>query len=160
MAGCYGGWGWGAGAYWGSSYDCFGCHGCYGCYGSFGCAGYSPYGPPTGPPPEQIPAPKVDEKGKQTMLAPAKVTVQLPPEAKLYIDDRPIKMTNQERRTFNTPWLERGQTYFYDVRVEVVRDGKTLSDSKRVLVRPGQEVKVSFPKLEAPVLTAEVGPRR
>jgi uncharacterized protein (TIGR03000 family) len=148
--GCYGGtWGgWGSGI----DYTCFGCHGCYGCYGGFGCYGYSPYGP-GGNIPEQIPAPRVEEKkpGGQGAVTPdrARVIVQLPADAKLYVDDQPVK-AGAERQTFSTPQLQRGQTYFYDVRAEVVRDGKTLVENKRVLVRAGQEVSVTFPKLEAP----------
>ena len=48
------------------------------------------------------------------------------------------------RRTFNTPQLASGQAYYYIVRAEMVRDGKTVSASKRVIVKAGQEVKASF----------------
>jgi len=149
--GCYGGhWGHGQGLGWGYGgidYNCFGCHGCYGCYGGFGCVGYSPGGPGANVP-EQIPPPRVDEKKGTGALAPtrAKVIVQLPADAKLFVDDQPIKAT-EERQTFNTPQLQRGQTYFYEVRAEAVRDGKTVVESKRVLIRAGEEVTVSFPKL-------------
>jgi uncharacterized protein (TIGR03000 family) len=151
--GCYGG-SWGGGAV---DYNCFGCHGCYGCAGAFGCYGFNPYGPPPNAP-EQIPPPKVDENkkpGGMGAVTPdrAKVVVQLPTDAKLFVDDQPIKATT-ERQTFNTPKLERGQTYFYDVRAEVVRDGKTVVENQRILVRAGDEVTVSFPKLTPP--TADV----
>jgi uncharacterized protein (TIGR03000 family) len=147
--GCYGGcWGWGGGI----DYNCFGCHGCYGCYGGFGCTGFNAYGPsPMAP--EQIPAPKVEDKDKKggsgSTVAPdrAKVIVQLPTDAKLYVDDHPIKAT-ADNQAFSTPRLERGQTYYYEVRAEAVRDGKTIVESKRILVKAGQEVTVSFPKLE------------
>lgn len=155
---CGGGWGcygasWGYGGGWGGAidYNCFGCHGCYGCYGGFGCTGFNPYGQ-NAMPPETIPAPKPDEKkagGSSSSVAPdrAKVIVQLPAGAKLFVDDQPIK-TSADSQAFNTPRLERGQTYFYEVRAEVIRDGKTAVESKRVLVRAGQEVSVTFPKLE------------
>jgi uncharacterized protein (TIGR03000 family) len=144
--GCYGG-------YWGGmDYNCFGCHGgCYGCYG--GCVGYGPVGPAITP--EPIPAPKEEKKGGSGALTPsrAKVIVQLPNDAKLYVDDQPIK-TSDERQTFSTPQLDRGQTYYYEVRAEAVRDGKTVTETKRVLIRAGEEVTVSFPKLAPP--TADV----
>jgi uncharacterized protein (TIGR03000 family) len=149
--GCYGGsWGWGGAI----DYNCFGCHGCYGCYGGFGCTGFNPYGPNPAAP-EMIPAPKPDEKkrdGGTGSVAPdrAKVVVQLPAGAKLYVDDQPIK-TSSDYQSFNTPRLEPGQTYYYEVRAEAVRDGKTVVESKRILVRPGQEVSVAFPKLEKDV---------
>jgi uncharacterized protein (TIGR03000 family) len=153
--GCYGGsWGngWGGG---GLDYNCFGCHGCYGCYGGFGCVGYSPGGPAASIP-ESIPAPHVDEKkGGTSTVTPsrAKVIVQLPADAKLFVDDQPVKAT-QERQSFSTPQLRRGQTYFYDVRAEAIRDGKTVVETKRIIIRAGEEVTVSFPKLAPP--TAEV----
>jgi uncharacterized protein (TIGR03000 family) len=150
--GCWGGygggWGWGGGAI---DYNCFGCHGCYGCYGGFGCSGFNPYGPNPAAP-EMIPAPKPDEKGGKGgtgSVAPdrAKVIVQLPAGAKLYVDDQAIKTTS-DSQSFNTPRLEPGQTYYYEVRAEAVRDGKTVVESKRILVRAGQEVSVAFPKLD------------
>jgi uncharacterized protein (TIGR03000 family) len=151
--GCYGayggsyGWGWGTAI----DYNCYGGHGCYGGYNSFGCSGFNPYGPSPNAP-EQIPAPKVDDKkpgGGSSSVAPdrARVIVQLPADAKLYVDDQPIKATS-DNQAFHTPRLQRGQTYFYDVRAEAIRDGKTVVESKRILVRAGQEVSVSFPKIE------------
>jgi uncharacterized protein (TIGR03000 family) len=158
--GCYGGghfggyggaWGYGGGV----DYACFGCHGCYGCYNSYSCGGFNPYGQEPMPP-EQIGPPKAEEKkagsGGSGSVNPnrAKVIVQLPADAKLYVDDHPIKATS-ENQTFSTPRLEPGQTYFYEVRAEAIRDGKTVVESKRVLVKAGQEVTVAFPKLEKDV---------
>jgi uncharacterized protein (TIGR03000 family) len=154
--GCYGGNGYGA--YWNAT-GCFHCHGCYGCYAP-GCAGFSTYGPGAATP-EQLPPPKVDDKTKTGALPDrARVTVQMPPDAKLYVDETPMK-TTAESRTFNTPRLDRGQTYFYEVRAEVVRDGKPVSETKRVLVRAGEDVRVSFDTLEGPtVATAAATPKR
>jgi uncharacterized protein (TIGR03000 family) len=157
--GCYGG-SWGGGG--SIDYNCFGCHGCYGCYGGFNCTGFNPYGQPSTP--ESIPAPKPDDKktgGGTGSVAPdrAKVIVQLPADAKLYVDDQPIKISS-DNQTFNTPRLDRGQTYYYEVRAEVVRDGKTVVESKRILVKGGQEVSVAFPKLEKdPAGIAAVNPK-
>jgi uncharacterized protein (TIGR03000 family) len=159
--GCWGGYGGGWGGY--DNY-CFGCHGCYGCYGGFGCAGYSPYGPMQMAP-EQIPAPKVEDKDKKkegsSSVAPdrAKVIVQLPADAKLYVDDHPINAT-PDNQVFSTPRLERGQTYYYEVRAEAVRDGKTVVESKRILVKAGEQVTVAFPKLEKDNGIAAVDPNK
>jgi uncharacterized protein (TIGR03000 family) len=78
--------------------------------------------------------------------AEARLVVQVPTDAKLFIDDQPTKSTTSTR-IFSTPPLERGQQYYYVLRAEVVRDGKTRTDSKRVQVRAGQEVRASFSDL-------------
>jgi uncharacterized protein (TIGR03000 family) len=143
--GCYGG-------HWceGLDYNCFGCHGCYGCAGSFRCGGDTPYGT-TQSAPEPVPPPRPEQrKPGNTSVAPdrAKVIVQAPSDVKLYFDEQPIKVAG-ESQSFRTPQLQRGQTYFYEVRAEAVRDGQTVVERKRLTVRAGQEVTVSFPKLEA-----------
>jgi uncharacterized protein (TIGR03000 family) len=47
-------------------------------------------------------------------------------------------------RSFDTPALERGRQYFYTVRTEVVRDGQTIAQSRRITFSAGQEVNVNF----------------
>jgi uncharacterized protein (TIGR03000 family) len=49
---------------------------------------------------------------------------------------------------FRTPTLPTGQAFYYMLRAEVVRDGKSYSEDKRVIVRAGDEVVASFKKLE------------
>jgi uncharacterized protein (TIGR03000 family) len=78
----------------------------------------------------------------------AKIIVDLPTDAKLYIDDRPIKVTSQHP-IFATPNLEYGKTYYYELRAEMVKDGKTLTDSKRVVFHAGDELRESFTSLAA-----------
>jgi uncharacterized protein (TIGR03000 family) len=101
---------------------------------------------PPEPTPEPVPKPKpVPEPG--SAAAPrARLIVEVPADAKLFIDDQLMK-TPDARRVFNTPTLAREQAYYYIVRAEVVRDGKTYSETKRVIVRAGQEVKTAFPEL-------------
>lgn len=89
------------------------------------------------PPP--VKEPKVDIQSR--------LTVTLPAEAKLYIDGQLMKSTSGSR-TFRTPTLNPGQTYFYDVKVEMVRDGETVSDTQRVIIRPGQNAQVAFTNLD------------
>jgi uncharacterized protein (TIGR03000 family) len=148
-------------------YGVFGCHGCYGCYGCYGCTGYMPVYPtfgtpsPTMPPADEgMAAPrnnggtgdkkgdtgdKKGDTGDKTgpPMARAQLIIELPADAKLYIDNNLMKTTSA-KRVFNTPNLPRGQLFYYVLRAEVVRDGKTLQDTKRVLVRAGQEVRASF----------------
>jgi uncharacterized protein (TIGR03000 family) len=116
---------------------------------------YSPVmpGAPTTPPgaapttPETAPAPKPTGSSTSTLSpSQARVIVEIPPDAKLFIDDQLMK-TGPTHRVFRTPDLERGKVYYYMVRVEVQRDGQTFSDTRRVLVRTGQEVVQSFADL-------------
>ena len=165
--GCYGGYGWS------SCYGCYGCYGgysgsgygCYGCYSAWGCHGcYGGY-PVMPAMPE---APIYKDKDKDTLPPPykgagneesvrASLTVELPADAKLFVDGQPMKTTAATRR-FVTPPLARGQAYFYDLRAEVVRDGQTVTLSRRVVVQPGQEARASFTELQSPpTATAQAG---
>jgi uncharacterized protein (TIGR03000 family) len=167
---CYGGWGagvygcvgsWGYGC-WGSAYACYGswAHG-PGYYGSgyetMTPGGLAPiYNPGTPMPPagETLPKPKPDGKNG-TSLAPnrARLIVELPADARLYIDDRAMKTTSG-RRTFHTPDLQAGQTYYYVLRAEVVRDGKPLREERRVILRAGDVVRTDFTSLAPAEATA------
>jgi uncharacterized protein (TIGR03000 family) len=173
--GCWGGWGGCYGCYggWGGCYGCFGgCYGCFGgcmgCYGGWGgwggWGGYgagttypgtiyggtmvpgttAPYGEPLAPPVEE----KKSKKEGTMLSTKAKLVVELPANAKLYIDDKPMKNVAGVR-SFNTPALEPGQAYYYLVRVETVRDGKPVSETRRVIVRAGQIARADFKDLES-----------
>ena len=137
--GCYGAYG----------YPDYSSSGCNGCTGSYGAA--SPYFAAPGSVAPSAPATMPDHKG-ETLPAPAKkpapetlapsrakLIVEVPAGAKLYIDDHAMT-TPSQHRVFQTPTLEPGQTYYYEVRVETTHDGKALSQTKRVLLRAGQEV--------------------
>jgi uncharacterized protein (TIGR03000 family) len=95
-----------------------------------------------------------DKKDGEVSMTRAKLVVEVPTDAKLYIDDQLMKTTSS-KRVFSTPLLAQGQAYFYDVRVEVVRDGKTVSDSKRVIIRAGEEARASFPNMEPPTVAVK-----
>ncbi len=56
--------------------------------------------------------------------------------------------TTSERRTFNTPVLEDGQAYYYELRAEVVRDGKPVTVTKRVTLKAGDVVRARFGDME------------
>ncbi len=140
---------------------CYACHGCYGCYGCYGCSGYAPfYRPglaPTVPTPSMPPAKEEKKEEKEKLPTPrtdksslpntGRLVVELPENARLFIDDQPMKVTASTTRTFTTPALQEGETYYYIVRVEVERAGKIHSDSKRVLIRSGEEGHASFKTL-------------
>jgi uncharacterized protein (TIGR03000 family) len=74
---------------------------------------------------------------------PVSLTVILPADAKLLVDGRPTTTTGA-RRVFRTPSLTPGQKYEYVLKASVVRDGKTISWSKRVQFQAGQDVAVTM----------------
>jgi uncharacterized protein (TIGR03000 family) len=107
---------------------------------------------PATAPAEKAPAPKPE--GKESSLPKkARLIVEVPAEAKLYIDDQLMKTTSA-KRSFNTPALQPGQQYYYILRAEVVVAGKSYTETKRVLIRAGDEINANFPELENQVAAA------
>jgi uncharacterized protein (TIGR03000 family) len=155
LFGCYGG--------------CRGCSGCCGCFGltSNGCIGHT-YGMPMGDgwitgevwgatysysaSRPFVPArPASDKPSKAAAGIPegaAQLVIDVPAAAKLYVDGNLMRST-AEQRFFYTPPLKSGQTYFYDVRVELQKGDKVVTDTRRVYVRTGEVARESFSALEA-----------
>jgi uncharacterized protein (TIGR03000 family) len=75
--------------------------------------------------------------------AAATITVKVPAGAKLYFDDGPTQQSGA-MRTFVTPDLRPGKEYVYQVKVEYLRDGRTMTQTKPVTVRAGQTSRVEF----------------
>ncbi len=134
----------------------FQCHGCYGCYGGWSCygspssvAGYPSVGfdssiPPVVvvPGPAVAPVPQPLPKKDGAMLR-SKVIIEVPVNAKLFVDDNLMNGTAAQR-VFQTPPLSPDQTYFYEIRVEVMNKGKVATDSQRIVIRPGETVTAAF----------------
>jgi uncharacterized protein (TIGR03000 family) len=76
--------------------------------------------------------------------------VILPADATLTANDKATSTTS-DRREFVTPALERGKTYSYTLKMTVERDGRTIEEAKKIVVRAGELTKVNF---ELPVATA------
>jgi uncharacterized protein (TIGR03000 family) len=110
-----------------------------------------PAAPPEQVAPEKVPA--APKKTTSTQLERAQVVVELPTDARLFVDGNPVK-AGAAKRTFNTPPLEQGQAYYYMFRAAVVRDGQTLEETTRVIVRAGEVARASFPTLETSTATA------
>jgi uncharacterized protein (TIGR03000 family) len=103
-----------------------------------------PFGPPSYIPTKVTePAPQPKKLDGKTGDGTARLIIEVPDGAKLYIDDKPMKTATAERQ-FYTPPLVPGQKYYYDVRVEVQKDGQPISQSKRVIVEAGATVRESF----------------
>jgi uncharacterized protein (TIGR03000 family) len=171
-SGCCGGC-WGA-SYGGYSGGCYGCMGCYGSWfgygdammpGAVGYPGMNPMAVPgsttmpgaTTPPATTNPGgaapgagvppaggggvvPPINRGGGDTA---AKLIIEKPADAKVYVDDHAVK-SEGVRNSFSTPSLDPTQTYYYMVRVEMTRDGKPVSETRRVVVRAGETVQETF----------------
>jgi uncharacterized protein (TIGR03000 family) len=75
--------------------------------------------------------------------APAKLLVSLPADATLTIDGQATTSKGASRE-FASPVLETGRDYVYTLKANVTRDGKTVEESKTILVRAGETSEVSF----------------
>lgn len=93
--------------------------------------------------PERKEPERNENGGVQTPLNRARVVVELPADAKLYIDNH-LTRSSESVRSFRTPALAPGQTYYYELRAELVVDGKVYEQKRRVEVRPGQEIVERF----------------
>jgi uncharacterized protein (TIGR03000 family) len=140
---------------------CCGCHSCYSCCSCYSCGGYygcSCYGCCStavycsgctvcagyvGGMAAVVSTRPTTYLAAAPSAAPATIVVNLPADAKLKIDGRPTTSTTA-RRTLVTPALERGSTYFYTLRVEVVRDGRPIHQEREISVRPGETTQVPF----------------
>ena len=88
-----------------------------------------------------IPVPETKKMG-------ANIKFQLPADARLYVDGKLTLLTGTERE-FSTPPLEVGEKFFYDVKAEVIVDGKAVVEQKRVIVQAGAKLTETFPTLLA-----------
>jgi uncharacterized protein (TIGR03000 family) len=88
--------------------------------------------------------PLPDEEHASADAVQGRVVVKLPQDARLYVDDEACPLTS-DTRSFPTPELEPGQAYVYELRVEMTtKDGKTVKQSKQIIVRAGKETVVKF----------------
>jgi uncharacterized protein (TIGR03000 family) len=83
-------------------------------------------------------------------LGPARATlvVRLPAEARLTINDA-VTQQASGTRTFVSPPLRRGEDYHYTLKAELMRGERTLTATRRVAVRAGEEkqVTLTFPSV-------------
>lgn len=153
--GCAGGMGAGCGGgigYSGSGYSGGGNSGGYGFGGYSGCGGYSvrsattlsagywsslgvdpwrPLAKPTQPAPDCV-----------------QLTVDVPADAKVFINDRPTTSTGT-RRVYASSGLKTDAVYPYRVRAEFMRHGKPVSVEKVVPLTVGKSVALAFTAVTA-----------
>ena len=93
---------------------------------------------PAAPAPEKMP-----EKGGAALPAPAYMVVTLPADAKLTVDDT-LTTSTSGQRTFVTPPIDSDKVYYYTLKAETVRDGKTLTATQRVAVQGGRQSTITL----------------
>ena len=76
----------------------------------------------------------------------ARIVVEVPaPDAQLYVNGRLCPATEGKVvREFLTPPLEPNRRYFYDLRVQTMRDGRPVVSNRRVVFRANTEQHVDF----------------
>ncbi|HTM56427.1 MAG TPA: TIGR03000 domain-containing protein, partial [Pirellulales bacterium] len=107
--------------------------------------------PVTPPAPSNAPAPAPAPVPGPTTYHPtygpertsATLSVKVPAEAKVFVNDRPT-MSTGEQREFVSRNLQAGARYNYDVRVEFIRNGEPVIENKSVQVTAGQTANLDF----------------
>src|SRR5262249_6429618 len=94
----------------------------------------TPYVPVT---PMEEPQKPMTDKG---LGGGARLIIEVPANAKVLIDGRPTQSTS-EVRLYSTPKLNEGETYFYDVAVEVPGEKPA---TRRVYVHANEVVRETF----------------
>ena len=147
--GCCGGGCWSSSAAWGGCYGSMppysGCHG--GCYGGGVVVPDAGVIVGSAAPAGAIPVGAVDVVGTADKAA-AVIVVEVPAAATLYVDGKAVRGDGPTRR-FHTPALARGTSYFYDMKAEVLVNGKVEVEEKRVVVKAGDSLTESFARLAA-----------
>lgn len=91
---------------------------------------------------EDLPKEKEGEDGSKAN-APATIVVELPADAQLVVDGYTTRSTTA-RRVFQSPVLEAGKVYHYNLKAEVVREGRTVTREQRVAVEAGKQSQITF----------------
>jgi uncharacterized protein (TIGR03000 family) len=78
--------------------------------------------------------------------SPANLVVTLPADARLYFDGALTRQTGPVRN-FDTPPLNPGVNYTYELKAELDRDGHVQTQTQRVRVRAGETTRVDFSSL-------------
>jgi uncharacterized protein (TIGR03000 family) len=100
-------------------------------------------GAPAMPPPPSTPTPP-PAGAKSTFDGNAGyIVVDVPADAKVFVNGHATTSIG-EHRQYVSHGLEAGMRYEYQVRAEIVRDGKTLSETKTVQLTAGGQADLAF----------------
>ncbi|MBN2023730.1 MAG: TIGR03000 domain-containing protein [Pirellulales bacterium] len=115
---------------------------------------------PDAPPPVQMPEPPTDTLLPTTMTPSAAnsglLTIWVPAKAKVFINGVETKSIGSRRR-YVSYGLEPGLTYKYEVRAELVRDGRIAEETQTVYLMAGDSEGVAFGFNRQPVNNVAMG---
>lgn len=104
----------------------------------------APVDPSTVPMGDQPPpAPPAGETETSIRRADGLLAVDVPEDAKIFVNGQQTRSTGSHREYVSRN-LDRGHTYSYEVRAEVIRDGRTIEETKRIELRAGQTAQLAF----------------
>ena len=152
----YGGCGWGGCGYGGCGYGGCGYGGCgwggygyagmgymgYGGYGGMGYGGWGYAGPGYGQNMAST-SPTAQRRYQFAARGYARLEVNVPADAKVFVNDRATTSTGAKRSYFSSG-LQQSNVYRFQVRVEFERDGKTVTEKESVDLMPGQSRSLVF----------------
>jgi len=103
--------------------------------------------PPAGtmpaPAPGAVPAAPAPGGSTTSMRADGLLSVNVPEDAKIFVNGQATSSTGDARQYVSRD-LASGYNYTYEVRAEVIRDGRTVEQVKKVDLRAGETAKVAF----------------
>lgn len=103
----------------------------------------APMDPSTAPMGETPIPPQPGEKETSLQRIDGLLTVDVPEDAKIFVNGQATKSTG-EHREYVSRNLELGYTYTYDIRAEMIRDGETVVELKKVDLKAGQTARLAF----------------
>ena len=83
----------------------------------------------------------------QPLIQRAVISLQVPAGAAVTVNDQALNLPSANP-SFVSPPLEWGRDYFYDFKVKLVQDSKTVVRTKRLTVRSGAVVRLNFEDMD------------
>ena len=99
--------------------------------------------PPAAAPSTLVPAITTPTAAPTEKTDRATITVKLPPGATLYVDDKK-NSSGEPVRQFTTPPIPAGKEYAYNMKAEVIRDGRPETITQKVSFKAGDKLVVDL----------------
>lgn len=93
------------------------------------------------------------------LAQPARVSVTLPADAKLFVENQPCPLKGTTR-AFSTPSLTAGTQYEYELRIEIGSGGTSYGATRKCLLKAGETVAVHFGDADTILRAAGATPRK